>query len=179
MITSERCLIRPWGSEDREDLVAMADDPSVWRNLAEPFPHPYTLDDADTWIERASRYLIPVRHMAITIGGTVAGGIGAEPLRGEREGASSFGYWLGRPHWGAGLATECGRAYLAWYVTEFRPRRLEANVYGWNPASARVLEKCGFSLEGRRSQAIVRGGEVTDDLMYGFVVDPSGRPAEG
>ena len=51
-------------------------------------------------------------------------------------------------------------------------RRLRATVFGWNPASGRALEKCGFRLEGRLSSGIIKGGDVTDELIYGLAVTP-------
>jgi hypothetical protein len=45
----------------------------------------------------------------------------------------------------------------------------QATVFGWNPASGRVLEKCGFRLEGRLSSGIIKGGDFTDELIYGLV----------
>jgi len=41
-------------------------------------------------------------------------------------------------------------------------------VFGWNPASARVLEKAGYVLEGRLRQAVTKDGQVTDLLVYGW-----------
>jgi RimJ/RimL family protein N-acetyltransferase len=78
----------------------------------------------------------PVR--AIEADGELAGNIvcwkqGKETL---------VGYWLGREHWGRGIATQALRAFLA--LVETRP--LRAYVARHNVASVRVLEKCGFTM---------------------------------
>ena len=44
--------------------------------------------------------------------------------------------------------------------------RLEAPVFEWNPASMRVLEKCGFQREGIRRKGIFKDGQVIDAVMY-------------
>jgi RimJ/RimL family protein N-acetyltransferase len=44
-------------------------------------------------------------------------------------------------------------------------------VFGWNPASARVLEKAGFTFEGRMREAVFKDGRLTDLLVYGMVKD--------
>ena len=81
-----------------------------------------------------------------------------------------FGYWLAVEAWGNGYATEAAGAFLDHIVATVHPRRFEALVYGWNPTSAGVLEKLGFTLEGRCAQRITRFGEVTDELIYGKVL---------
>ena len=55
-------------------------------------------------------------------------------------------------------------------VAEHDLLRTQAIVYGWNAASGRVLEKAGYTLEGRLRNAVVKGNEVTDQLIYGKIV---------
>ena len=76
----------------------------------------------------------------ILVGGAVAGNIGSWPQDGDR----LVGYWIGREHWGKGIATRAHAAFLE-VVTE---RPLRAHVSRHNAGSIRVLEKCGFTLEG-------------------------------
>ena len=69
-------------------------------------------------------------------------------------------YWIGKEHWGKGVATRALAAFLH-IVTE---RPLHARVAKHNVASIRVLEKCGFSLEREES------GEVTDKDVVELVL---------
>jgi ribosomal-protein-alanine N-acetyltransferase len=48
----------------------------------------------------------------------------------------------------------------------FPLRRISAEVFANNPASARVLEKAGFSFEGRLKNNVVKDGQVLDSLLY-------------
>jgi RimJ/RimL family protein N-acetyltransferase len=73
---------------------------------------------------------------AIEAAGVVVGNIGSWEHDGERY----VGYWIGREHWGRGMAT----AALAALVAELTDRPLFAHVADTNAASIRVLEKCGF-----------------------------------
>src|SRR4051812_35613409 len=75
----------------------------------------------------------------IVVDGEVAGNIGSWP----QEGVRLVGYWIGKQHWGKGVATSALEAFLH-IVTE---RPLHAHVVKHNVGSIRVLEKCGFSLE--------------------------------
>jgi len=57
--------------------------------------------------------------------------------------------------------------------------RIYGNVFDWNGASARVLEKAGYQFEGRHRDAAVKDGRVVDNLVYAVVRDfkPGGGPA--
>ena len=101
--------------------------------------------------------------------GSGVGGIAAEPGEGERRRSAEVGYWLGEPFWGRGIATEVLRAVTEYAFATFDIIRLEAGVFGWNPASARVLEKAGYTLEGRMRHAVVKNGRVGDRLIYGLL----------
>ena len=80
-----------------------------------------------------------------------------------------LGYWLAEPYWGKGIATEAVRAMTEWGFAHLDINRIFAYVFGWNPASARVLEKAGYLYEGRMRQAVCKDGQMTDLLVYGMV----------
>ena len=69
----------------------------------------------------------------------------------ERSGRREVGYWLGREHWGRGVATAALRAFLG----EERTRPLHAGVLPANAGSLRVLEKCGFDVVGEDDDGLV------------------------
>lgn len=164
--------LRPFSPTDRARLAELANDRRIWRNLTDRFPHPYGLDDADDWIELCAAEE-PTRNFAIEVDGQLVGAVGLDLLDGEKAGVGNVGYWIAAGFWNRGIATEALRALIEYAVVAFSVRRLQASVFGWNAASCRVLEKCGFRLEGRFPSAIVKGGDVTDELVYGLV--PTGR----
>jgi ribosomal-protein-alanine N-acetyltransferase len=47
--------------------------------------------------------------------------------------------------------------------------RLEASVFAWNPASMRVLEKCGFEREGISQASVFKDGQLIDRVVYAYV----------
>ena len=77
-----------------------------------------------------------------------------------------IGYWLGRPFWGRGYATEaCGRA-VAWAFDELKAETLNAGWFHDNPASGRVLTKLGFRAAGEEERSCFsRGGPVACHLV--------------
>lgn len=134
--------------------------------MTENFAHPYTLHDAQNWISACAHN--PDCFFAIEVDGKVAGGAGLEPREGSHRGVAILGYWLGKPYWGRGIATQAVRKLVKRaFADGFR--RVEAHVFAANTASARVLEKCGFTLEARlRDSYIERDGAPCDELIYGI-----------
>lgn len=161
-------VVRPWRDQDRAALVRFANNRKVWRNLKDRFPHPYTEQHADAWLA-LSRSRPQETGWAIEVEGLAAGGVGLVPLADVHARSAHIGYWLGEPFWGRGIMTDVVRT-----VTEhaFRERgflRLEAPVFAWNPASMRVLEKCGYVCEGVMRKSVFKDGEVIDSMLYAKV----------
>ncbi len=169
------CRLRPYRLTDVEALRASADDPLVSRWMPAGFPQPYTRVNATGWVCAALRG-DPPAHYVIEVGGEFAGSIGVMPHGGEKSGCAEFGYWLGRRFWGRGIASDAARLLADYALGEARAlRRLEATVFAPNAASARVLEKAGFRLEGRlRDGYVQRDGTLCDGLLYGRLAsDPA------
>lgn len=167
-LETERCVLRPYAADDRDRLAEIANDRRISRNLTDQFPFPYTTAHADDWISLTGQP--PTQHFAIEFDGALVGGIGVEPMSGEKRHVAAVGYWLTPSHWGRGIATEALTKMIP-YVLEAFPhvRRIRASVYGWNPASARVLEKCGFHREATLHNAIIKDGETTDEHIYSLI----------
>lgn len=164
------CVLRPWADGDQDALVRLADDRRVWRNMTDAFPHPYTRADADGWIVAANA---PGRdlHRAIEVNGLLAGGVGAMGGRLENVATAAFGYWLGQPFWGRGIATAAATALAGHLLAQRVFARLEARVYAWNPPSARVLEKSGFTREALLRHSITKDGQLIDSWLYARTAD--------
>ena len=78
-----------------------------------------------------------------------------------------FGYWIARPHWGRGYATEAGRAVIAAARDTLRIPRLNAGHFLDNPASGRVLQKLGFGPTGQIVPRFSRGrGETAPSRLF-------------
>jgi RimJ/RimL family protein N-acetyltransferase len=167
------CLLRSWSQADKSHLVRNANDRNVWRNLTDSFPHPYTEADAERWIAIACT---PGRdlHLAIEFEGHAVGGIGAIAGDGLACQTCQFGYWLGKAHWGKGLATAAAHSFVRHVEHQRLFARLEARVFEWNPASMRVLEKVGFQREGVLRKSITKDGQLIDSVMYAYVIASAG-----
>ena len=161
--------LRRWRDSDRLKLVAEANNKAVWRNMTHLFPHPYTEEDAKFWLERCLAQdppldlVVALDDELIGVGGVTA------PGEGVGRHSASIGYWLGQNHWGRGIGTAVSGAMLRYGFETLDVERIQAEVFGWNPASARVLEKNGFVLDGRRRKAIFKDGEFVDELIYSIL----------
>jgi RimJ/RimL family protein N-acetyltransferase len=162
-------VLRGWQPVDAASIVAHANDRRVWRNLRDRFPHPYTAADAADWLARRVGEQPPL-EFAIEVGGAAAGACGVHVLDDVNARTAEIGYWLGFAHWGRGIASAAVPAVTR-HVFATRPEleRIEAWVFGWNPASARVLEKAGYRLEGRLRARVRKDGETTDQLAYALL----------
>jgi RimJ/RimL family protein N-acetyltransferase len=158
--------LRPPRAGDERSIAYYANNPKIWRNLRDSFPHPYTLADAEAWIARSAE---SEGRFVIEVDGQAAGGLGLRPGEDVWRRSVEIGYWLGEEHWGRGIMTEAVQAATAYAFRAFDATRLWAGVFAWNPASARVLEKSGYELEGRLRGAVFKDGEVVDELLYGIV----------
>jgi RimJ/RimL family protein N-acetyltransferase len=163
-----RARLRPFRAGDEASIAYYANNPRIWRNLRDAFPQPYTLADAEQWVARAVE---SERNFAIDVGGQAVGGLGLRPGEDVWRRSAEIGYWLGQEHWGQGIMTEAVQAATAYAFRAFEVTRVHAGVFAWNPASARVLEKAGYELEGRLRNAVFKDGEFVDELLYGIVRD--------
>jgi [ribosomal protein S5]-alanine N-acetyltransferase len=162
------CVLRPWRAEDKGDLLRFADNRRVWRNMTHTFPHPYTEQDADLWLRIAAN---PGRslQLAIAVDGQAVGGIGAIAGDGIQLATAQFGYWLGEPFWGRGIATAAATALATRIGEERLFARLEAQVFEWNPASMRVLDKAGFTREAVLRCAATKDGQLIATVLHARV----------
>ncbi|WP_394827867.1 GNAT family N-acetyltransferase [Pendulispora albinea] len=170
MIRLPALILRPWSTGDTEALARLANDHGIWINLRDRFPHPYTHADAEGWIAHAST---PQRalHFALETNGELAGGISLDPMSDNERNTAEIGYWLGRPYWNRGLATAAVIAVTEYALEGGGLQRVEAGVYAWNEASARVLTKAGYTLEGRLRRRVVKEGRIGDVLMFARIRD--------
>ncbi|MGA9751534.1 MAG: GNAT family protein [Acidobacteriota bacterium] len=168
------CEVRCWRMPDVDSLARYANNRKVWLNLRDAFPHPYGLSDAAAFIRKALG-ASPDTFFAIDVGGEAVGGIGFSLHSDVERVSAEIGYWLGEPFWGRGIASEALRAVTAYALRAHDLTRVFAVPYEWNAASCRVLEKAGYTCEGRMRRSAIKDGRIIDQLLYAFVV-PAGVP---
>ena len=161
---TERLLLRPGWREDAPALFEAICDERVVRNLAQA-PWPYRFDHAEAFLtrERELRDMSLLIFLRTSGAPRFVGGIGVHRLP---SGEDELGYWIARPFWGQGIATEAGRAVIANARDTLRLRRIASGHFLDNPASGRVLAKLGFRPVGtERRYSVGRGAEVPCKLF--------------
>jgi len=174
-LTLKTCELRTWRKTDLESIVELANNRSIWLNLRDQFPHPYTRRDALTFL-RHMRERNPETVFAIAVDGKAIGAIGFVLQKDVDRVSAEIGYWLGEPFWGRGIATEALIAITRHAIEKHGLSRLFAVPFASNTASCRVLEKAGYTLEARLRRSAIKDGRIVDQLQYAFVAPESGDP---
>jgi len=143
-LITERLLLRVPEPGDAQALVALLNDRRIAENTLR-IPHPYALADARAFINSANTadgeivFLITRKSIGV---------IGACGIVRLSFAGPELGYWIGVPFWGLGYATEAARALIEYAFGELGDEFLLAGARVSNPASRRVLKKCGFKWIG-------------------------------
>lgn len=168
-LTCGTCVVRSWEADDLASLVAHANNRRIWEHLRDQFPHPYTRRDGKAFLEHVMRAR-PETTFAIDVAGQAVGAVGYV-LRTDVERVSAeIGYWLGEAYWGRGLCAAAVAAVTHHAVAQHGLTRVYALPFAHNVASCRVLEKAGFTVEGRLRRSAIKDGRIIDQLLYGFIV---------
>lgn len=144
VLKTDRLVLRAPCAQDAPAMVRLLADRRIAINTAR-IPHPYGIDDAEQFIASVNRLDGEATFM-ITLDAAPIGVCGVEP----REGGPEIGYWIGVSYWGQGYGTEAARALIDHAFGELQHETLQAGARVSNPASRRVLEKCGFQWTGVR-----------------------------
>jgi ribosomal-protein-alanine N-acetyltransferase len=171
-----RLVLRPYTPDDAPSLRRWLSDPDV-AGMTLTVPHPYPETAADefiralhpAWVERKRA------NWAVTRASDSAliGGIGLQFALAHRR--AEVGYWIAKPEWGNGYASEATRCVLAFGFDEMQLHRIEAHHFMENPASGRVLERVGMSPEGVHRGVVWRDDRPRDLKSYAILRDDPRR----
>jgi len=161
---------------DYDALVRHLNDRTIYERTLR-IPYPYTLAHAEQWldlVEKATERNGQALTWAIRDrAGEVIGGIGLDGLVLGESHRAEIGYWLARPFWGQGIMTAAAGAVCRHAFEVLGLARLVAHIFAFNRASGRVLEKCGFQVEGYLRQHYLKDGRYFDAKAYGRLRDPA------
>ena len=146
-LRTARLDLRPPELADARRLAALANDFDVVR-MTGSMPFPYALSDAEAFVRHAQA-ADPSEEALFVIDLPGEGPIGTIGLDPDGVMTVEAGYWLGRPYWGRGYATEALASVLAWARDSWGRRCVTARHFADNPASGAVLIKAGFLYTGR------------------------------
>ena len=163
------CQIRRWKEEDASHLASIISDPRVQEGIRDGIPNPYTEEDALEYIRSVSNAdRNQVFSFAITAYGNVIGSISAFRLDNVNKFTAELGYYLAPSQWNKGLMTQAVNQLCSYVFNNSDLRRITAEVFSFNHASCRVLEKCGFHLDGILYDNVYKNGKMCDSVIYGM-----------
>ena len=163
----EGCLVG-FFIEPEASIAWHANNPRIAANLRDRFPHPYAIDDAEKWLAYVQSKE-PETHFAIATPSEAIGGIGLELLDDVHYQTAELGYWIDEDYWGKGIMTAAVTVFTEYAFKNYDFIRIFAAVFDSNPASVRVLEKAGYTFEGRLRRSVNKNGKILDQLMYAKV----------
>lgn len=161
--------LRDYATSDIEALVALANNKLVSRFLVYTFPYPYTRADAEWWISEGVQAEGDVTKV-IEYNGQFVGSVGLTRQLGWRDHLAEIGYWLGEPYWGKGIATQAVQQMTESAFSDLKLQKLYAPILAPNQASMRVVEKCGYELEGVLKREVFKDGQYYDVYRFANVL---------
>jgi ribosomal-protein-alanine N-acetyltransferase len=170
-LTTERLILRAFAEDDAEPLFAHACNTNVAR---------FTLWDAHRTIDDTLLFLRDYAVLRYLEGMPEPYAIVIPPdprpvgscgcfWASRPHQTMELGYWIGEPFWGKGYIVEASRSVLNLAFKEHRPQRMQARVIDGNEASMRVLQKLGFTTEGKLRRALLRRGNFEDVWLFSIL----------
>ena len=147
ILESERLILRPPRPTDIQSMTVWLSDFDVAR-MTSRVPHPYGEGDAETFLAMADEHRFVIQRKS---DGLFLGMVGLYAQDGPEIGAAfgyEFGYWLGKPFWGFGYATEGAHRLVSHAFEGLGQDAVHAGWFYDNPASGRVLAKLGARHNG-------------------------------
>lgn len=145
-IRTDRLILRAPAAADVPAITRLAGDYAI-ASMTTRMPHPYAEADARQFVALVARQ-DGARERTFVIERDGEGPIGAIGFHRPPEGPLELGYWLGRPHWGRGYATEAVAGALRWASADWGRKAISSGHFADNAPSANVLIKSGFLYTG-------------------------------
>lgn len=161
-------ILRPLHIADADTFARHADNALIAMNMRDAFPHPYRTEDAVNFINMVHTNN-PKGVRGIELNGEICGAIGIHPKDDVYRKSAEIGYWVSEEFWGQGIATEALKLTIPYAFKTFEVERLFGCVFSVNIASQKVMEKAGFTLEGRLKRAVFKNEQYYDELIYSLL----------
>jgi [ribosomal protein S5]-alanine N-acetyltransferase len=183
LLATDRLLLRPFDEADAPTVQELLSDGSIAANTR-TFDHPYPEGAALKWVRghpdrwssgQAAIFAVCLRDARQDASGhpvaepLLVGAIGLHIQTADH--SAELGYWIGKPWWNRGIASEAARRIVAWGFDALGLNRIFAHHMISNPSSGAVLRKAGLTLEGTLRQHVRKYGVFHDIAVYGILAN--------
>ncbi|TKC18848.1 GNAT family N-acetyltransferase [Robertmurraya kyonggiensis] len=174
-IETGRLLLRLFTASDAENVITMCNNYNIFKSTL-TLPYPYTLNCALSWIANHEQNfdLDRMYELAITDknSGQLYGAIAISNHKQHKNG--ELAYWIGEEYWGKGYGTEAAQAMIEFVFKEKNFHRVYARHFKSNPASGKIMEKCGMTYEGMLKEHVFKIDRF-EDIVYFGIINPMGN----
>lgn len=164
--------IRKLRRNDKFRMAEISNNEKVAVNLRDAFPSPYSLEDAQKFIAMCLRQE-PYQVFAIEYEGEYVGNIGLHRQDDVYRKTAELGYFIGEAYWHKGITPRAVNLICDYGFRELEVIKIFSGVFSFNTASQRVLEKCGFEREAVLRNAVIKKGQICDELRYAKHLGPA------
>ena len=165
MLEKGHILLRPLLDEDQKSLAKFANNKKIWDNVRDLLPNPYTIKDAEIFIN-ITKQEDPPMTFAIEFQKQFCGVIGLIRQSDVYRKTAEIGYWIGEPFWNRGIATTAVNLITDYGLNSLELNRIHTGVFEYNIGSMRVLEKNGYSKDGIFKKSIIKNGQIWDEHRF-------------
>jgi len=168
-LISGETKLRRFKKSDAPRMAELANNEKISRNLTDGFPHPYTIEHAEGFLEKYMNQ-DPVSIFAIEYQGEYVGNIGLVKGTDIHRKCAEIGYFIGEPYWNKGIVTAAVNLITEYGFKNLDIVRIHTGIFEYNAASQRVLEKCGFVKEGVFQKSVFKQGKLWNEVRYAKIL---------
>ena len=171
-IHASRILLRPFSLDDAAAVQLLAGEYEI-ADTTLSIPHPYEDGMAEDWIDgRAEQFQAEMNANFAIVEKVSLQLIGAVSLAVDKDAhKAELGYWIGKPYWNQGYATDAAESIIDYGFKHLRLNRIVARHFVRNPASGRVMQKVGMVYEGTLRKDVIKWGKYEDLHLYSLLRD--------
>ncbi len=145
-------------------------------DLTLTIPHPYGQGQADQWVafcdEQTKRVGSTLQWAIRDESAALVGAIGFSEFKPGEAHKAELGYWVAKPFWGKGIATDAVKTICKMGFDEMGLIRISASILAHNERSEKVLNKAGFKLEGTMKYYYYKNEMLIDGRLFANVIEP-------
>ncbi|MEO7312565.1 MAG: GNAT family protein [Chitinophagaceae bacterium] len=157
--------LRHWHMDDAGELAQMLNNKNVVANLRDGIPFPYTVKDATDFLVNVAPAQQAI-HFCVDVNRHVAGSISIFPKNDVYRKTAEIGYYVAEPYWKRGIGTRAIGLATEYAWKHLDVVKLYAEVFEFNSASMRALEKNNYHLECIRKKHVIKNGQFWDDYLW-------------